>query len=119
MNVDDELLDKAIDRIARTSDGAMLYLFLQKALSAVPLDTSGYALPQNHGRRSFASELMAKMAAGIRDAHGGRDPTDSPITFAVREPVKLAGRESARSFLSRTDPELASLATGPGGGRSA
>lgn len=116
MILDDEKMTAAIDRISRTLDGQALYLFLQKTLSGVPPDPQGNALPVHHGRRTFAAELMALMAAGIRDTHGGRDPTDGPITFALREPVRLAGRESARDRIARTDPELNA---GPGGSSAA
>jgi hypothetical protein len=106
MSIDDKQMADAIDRIARTPDGQALYLFLQKTLSGVPLLQDGDALRSHHGRRTFAAELMAAMADGIRDSHGGRDPTDHPITFLTRERARVTGRESARSYLSRTDPEL-------------
>lgn len=107
MNVEDEHLRGAIDRISRTPDGRMLYLFLQKTLSSFPVtDGSVDALRDHNGRRMFAHDLMAIMAAGIRETHGGRDPTDGPITFAGPKPVAVSGRTSARDWLARNDPEL-------------
>jgi hypothetical protein len=117
MMLDDQQMKDAIGRIAHTPDGHALYLFLQKTLSAVPVLGDGDALRAHHGRRTFAAELMAAMAEGIRDSHGGRDPTDHPIVFVTREPVRLAGRISPREHIANTDPELN---PGPaGGGRAA
>lgn len=113
--VEDEHLQNAIDRIARTPDGRMLYLFLQKTLASFPASFETDALQAHHGRRTFAADLMAIMAKGIRETHGGRDPTDGPITFVPREPARLAGRESVRAHIARTDPELASLPNGSAG----
>jgi hypothetical protein len=118
MMLNDQQMIEAIGRIAHTPDGHALYLFLQKTITAVPPLADADALRSHHGRRTFAAELMAAMAEGIRDSHGGRDPTDHPIVFVTREPVRLAGRESAREHLARTDVEL--NPTGPtGGGRIA
>jgi len=119
--VQDEHLHSAIDRIARTAYGQTLYLFLQKTLSSFPsAAASADALLAHNGRRMFAHDLMAIMAAGIRETHGGRDPTDGPIVFNPREPARIAGRERPRDHLARTDPELASIPNaGPGGGRVA
>ncbi len=104
MNIDDQQIGEAIDRIARTVDGSVLYLFLQKNLSSVPVDPLGDALQRLHGRRSFAAELMAMMATGIRESHGGRDPTDSPITFTVPERARVAGRIGSREFARLVEP---------------
>jgi len=70
----------ALDRVARSSDGVLLYRYLQKTLCAVTTDSMPEgALRRNEGRRSLAAELMGLMAEGIRSS--GR--ADSPITFAL------------------------------------
>lgn len=102
--ITDEEMHQAIDRIARSEDGHLLYLYFQKALCATT--TTESALPRNEGRRSFAAELMAIMAKGIRES--GR--ADSiPITFAVAGPRSIAGTGSGpgriRAALARADTE--------------
>lgn len=60
---------EAIDRIARTPDGQMLFHHLQKILLNVATpEISDGALRQLEGRRMFASELMGLMAKGIADS---------------------------------------------------
>jgi hypothetical protein len=60
---------EAIDRIARTPDGQMLFHHLQKILLNVATPEIGDgALRQLEGRRMFASELMGLMAKGIADS---------------------------------------------------
>ena len=72
---------EAIDRIAMTDDGALLYLYLQKTLCGVSgAGTEERALSRLEGKRSFAAELMALMAEGIRNS--GRS-SNRPVTFAV------------------------------------
>jgi hypothetical protein len=83
--MNEELTDQdmrdALDRVARSSDGVLLYRYLQKTLCAVTTDSMPEgALRRNEGRRSLAAELMGLMAEGIRSA-GSR--ADSPITFAL------------------------------------
>jgi hypothetical protein len=60
---------EAIDRIARTPDGQMLFRHLQKICLAVATPESSHgALRQHEGRRMFASELMGMMSKGIADS---------------------------------------------------
>jgi hypothetical protein len=82
--ISEELTDQdmrdALDRVARSSDGVLLYRYLQKTLCAVTTDSMPEgALRRNEGRRSLAAELMGLMAEGIRSS--GR--ADSPVTFAL------------------------------------
>jgi hypothetical protein len=84
--MNEELTDQdmrdALDRVARSSDGVLLYRYLQKTLCAVTTDSMAEgALRRNEGRRSLAAELMGLMAEGIRSAAGSR--ADSPVTFAL------------------------------------
>lgn len=110
--IEDAAMREALDRIGRTPDGRMLYLFLQKQLSGVPLNPDRDALRQIHGHRMLAAELMAAMAKGIRNGNDGRDPTERPITFLSREPARVERRTGARGWLRDNDPELAEPAAG-------
>lgn len=78
--ITDQDMAEALDRIARTPDGEVLYLYLQKALMGVPTSTEACALTANHGRRSFASELMGFMSKGI-----SASARSGCITFAVAQ----------------------------------
>lgn len=84
--ITDDDLAKALDRIARTADGLLLYRFLQKVLCGVIPASQLGALPFDHGRRSFASELMGRMAKGVDESSGNRAESDRPVTFAVAGP---------------------------------
>jgi hypothetical protein len=78
----DQDMRDALDRLAQSADGILLYRYLQKTLCAVTTDSMPEgALRRNEGRRSLAAELMGLMAEGIRSAAGSR--ADSPITFAL------------------------------------
>ena len=68
---DAQQIAEALDRIARTADGLILYRHLEKQLCAVCLDLGHGALRRHEGYRMFARELMGFMAEGI-DASGGR-----------------------------------------------
>ena len=93
----DENMRLAIDRIARTSDGAALYHYLQKVLCGVTGDSvPECALPRNEGRRSLASELMGLMAEGLQ-ASGGRQQS---VIFARREPAGIKRRLTAREYFA-------------------
>ena len=81
--------EKAMDNIARTHDGVVLYRYLQKVrMGITPADMSECALRANEGRRSFAADLMAHMGKGIRDS--GRN-ADSIVTFAVAGARAISG----------------------------
>lgn len=118
--ITDDDLNLALDRIARTPDGELLYRYFQKVLMGVltDVDPGRSALRTNHGRRSLAAELMGRMAKGI-DESAGRSSDDTsdtgkrterPVVFVARQPARIAGSESAREFIRRTDPELAAIA---------
>lgn len=113
MNVTDEELLQALDRIAATPDGEFLYLYLQRAVCELPLTLEPGALQAHHGRRSLAAELMARMAKGI-EASGGRDYTSTgqrtERTVIVRSGAVDASagkRRTARDYFRNNDPELA------------
>jgi hypothetical protein len=96
---------ESIDRIARTTDGANLYVLLQRSLMYVPATAKAGALRCQHGERMFASKLIGLMAKGIHES-GGRtfstsDPStgsgsgsEQPIVVPVARPV--AGPRAAR-----------------------
>ncbi|MGD1017293.1 MAG: hypothetical protein ABR863_12775 [Roseiarcus sp.] len=93
-----EDLDLAIDRIARTPDGVTLYLYLQKILCGVVTDNSERSLQQDHGRRSFARDLMALMADGIALSDRTR-----PVTFRLAGPVERPERRIPGGRLVKPD----------------
>lgn len=91
--ISEKILLEAIDRIARTPDGRLAYLYLQRALMAVPTSDDPCALSTNHGERRFAARLIGLMATGIAESGGrtssgsGTGDTEQPIVFAVPKPV--------------------------------
>lgn len=79
---------EAIDRIARTPDGIILYRFLQKTLCAVPpSEQTDGALREFEGRRRFAAELMGHMSEGIQDSDR-HTITFSSSGARTRDPAK-------------------------------
>jgi hypothetical protein len=109
--ITDEDIVKAFDRIARTADGALIYAHFQKiAIGRLDGDPSDGALRADHGRRTFAHELMALMGKGIAESGGRTDNStehaERALVFAVRQPVAVSRRESFREHVARTDPEL-------------
>lgn len=114
---------EAIDRIARSADGQMLYRFLQRTVCGIPdSGMSDGALRQFEGRRSFAAELMAHMAEGIADSDR------YAITFARANPgpdaqsrPRGAGRRvTADTFVPGWDaPAGPGTEPGPAGGDAA
>jgi hypothetical protein len=89
---------EAIDRIARTPDGAALYVFLQRRVMWVPPSTEKGALRADHGERSFASKLIGLMAKGIHESGGrtssgtsnsGSDNVEQPVVVPISGPVRL------------------------------
>jgi len=120
-DIDDKDINEALDRLARTRDGELLYRFFQKTMMGI-LDQHApdeSALRTEHGRRRFAAELMAMMAKGI-DESGGRTDSSSraserTIVFRAREPRAERKPTDARSFLRASDPEYLRIATGISG----
>jgi hypothetical protein len=96
--ITEEQFREAIDRLARTPDGGLLYLYLQRRLMAISTATDGGALRVDAGERQFASRLIGLMAKGMQE-RGGRtgsnDDTSSgsarPIVFAVGGPRSTGG----------------------------
>ena len=100
--IEDKRFHASIDAIARTDDGRLLYLFLQKRLMGVPTAISDGALYSDLGERTFAAKLIGLMAKGIAESGGRNDksehrqPDEQPIVFAVRRPVAVADRHGAK-----------------------
>jgi len=96
--ISDEDLRLAIDRIARTSDGHSVYLYLQKiALAPAPAG----ALERHEGSRLLALHLMELMSDGLIATGSG-----------IHHPVVLGQRRAAperprgyREWASKHDPE--------------
>jgi hypothetical protein len=103
--IDDKLVHEALQRWARTPDGRVFYIGLQKMLMGVPSDKSDGALRENLGRRTFASELMAVMAAVMTEnlSDDGIGSGDRPIVFQLQRPAVVAGQRGARRRVSESD----------------
>jgi hypothetical protein len=93
-------IKEAIDRIARTADGEILYRYLQQEVCEIVSPANESALREHNGRRRFASDLMTLMGKGI-DASGGRNGTERPVVFARHEPADASKRLSPREWLSK------------------
>jgi len=88
--IENKDMQEAIDRIARTADGLLLYRFLQKVLCGTVAAQSDHgALPFHEGRRTLARDLMAFMSEGIADNDR------ACITFAVAKPATVSASRGA------------------------
>jgi hypothetical protein len=103
--IDDKLVHEALQRFARTPDGRVFYVGLQKLLMAVVSSETEGALRENLGRRRFASELMAVMAEVMSEIKDSDDPRDRPIVFTLSKPVAGYGARGARRRVSATKPD--------------
>ena len=85
--IDEKLVHEALQRWARTPDGRVFYVGLQKVLMGVPTDISDGALRENLGRRTLALELMAVMAKVMTEnlSDDGIGSGDRPIVFRLPE----------------------------------
>lgn len=106
-----EDLAAALDRIAMTPDGGLLYAYLQKMAIALPEgdDPTDSALRADFGRRSLAHRMMGLMARGIDESGGRTDDStglgkrsDRPVVFLTSKPANVGARESPRAFIART-----------------
>jgi len=117
--IDENQFDEALDRIARTPDGVLLYRFLQTKLMGTIAEHAPKqsALRVEHGERRFAQMLMARMAKGIDESGGRTDLSNSRAserTVVIRrgaQPVRTGQRLSARDFLRANDTELRHVAS--------
>lgn len=93
---------EAIDRIARTPDGAALYVFLQRRLMSVSLDSSDGALRDERGERTFAAKMISVMAKGIFESGGRSGITGSNSgPGGSEQPVVVP---SPRAVSARAEP---------------
>jgi hypothetical protein len=102
--IDDKLVHEALQRFARTPDGRVFYIGLQKVLMAVVSSEQDGALRENLGRRRFASELMAVMAEVMSEIEPSDDPRGRPIVFTLSKPVAGARTRGARRRVSGPQP---------------
>lgn len=102
---------EAIDRIARTPDGAALYVFLQRRLMTIPIADGEGALRLDLGERTFAAKLIAYMAKGIFESGGrtgitgssiGPDGREQPLVVPSPKPVRVSGSGSRRRINAYT-----------------
>ena len=85
--IENKEMQEAIDRIARSADGLLLYRLLQKVLcGTVAAQNDVGALQINEGRRTLARDLMAFMSEGI--AENDR----AAVTFAIAKPERTDQR---------------------------
>ena len=94
-------IHEAIDRIARTADGAVFYVHLQRRLMSISGAEAESALRLDEGERRFASKLIGLMAKGIFESGGrtghsgsstGPDGGEQPVIVPSPRPVRT-GRE--------------------------
>ncbi len=119
--ITDEDIAQAVDRIARTADGELLYRYLQRIVLFVPdLSAEVCALRIDQGRRRFAADLMALMAKGI-DERGGSSSSnpdgkrsERTVVFASRGASVSNRHVNARDYLRNNDPELQRLTVNSG-----
>ena len=98
--ITDTQMNEAIDRIARSADGQMLYLFLQRKLMGVAVNAEDSALRSLEGQRILAASLMGLMAKGIAESGGHSEPI---CTFAVAGPRAVSRSRGAQRRISDTD----------------
>ncbi len=116
-DIGDDDITSALRNIARTPDGRMLYLYLQRELMGVARTSETGALQVHHGARTFAANLMGRMAPGIAErssdyASGGRFSLN---VFTLAKPVATgARRRTGRDWLA-ANPEPDSSGSGSGG----
>lgn len=79
---------EALDRIARTPDGAMLHRYLRRVLESVRVTEDIGALQRQEGARMFAKDLMRHMAQAV-EANSGRT---EPILSSAASPAGAPGR---------------------------
>ena len=89
---------EAIDRIARTPDGAMLYVYLQRRLMSVVPSFEDGALRADQGERIFAARLISAMAKGIFESGNRTGITGSSIgPSGSEQPVVVPSPKPVRS----------------------
>lgn len=91
--IGDKELQEAWDRVARTSDGKMIYLHLQRRLMGVMTGGDSCTLRADNGERKFAAKLIGLMAKGISESGGLSDPI---VTFVRAGPVAVSSAHGAR-----------------------
>jgi hypothetical protein len=97
--IENKDMQEAIDRIARTPDGLLLYRLLQKILcGTVAAQTDQCALQFAEGRRILARDLMAYMADGVAE-----NDRAACITFSLAKPAATgASRGAGRRVTANT-----------------
>jgi len=84
---------EAWDRIGRTADGQLAYLYLQRTLMGTIASNDQGALQADNGRRTFASELMSLMSKGLAESDR-TDRANRPVVFATGAQPVAVGRRS-------------------------
>lgn len=103
----DQDMREAIARIALTTDGVLLYRFLQRELQRITRTSDAGTLQVLEGRRTYAHDLMGLMAPAIEAASsdGPGSISDTPIVFAGRGPAVVRPISGARRRVPPSEPE--------------
>lgn len=96
-------MQAAVDRIARTGDGELLFRWLQLKLMEIVYSVDPSTLLVQSGERIFASRLIAAMRIGIDESAGRTSsdgkPSERPIVIGRREPIPTK-RTTARDRIA-------------------
>lgn len=119
MTINDEDMKAALDRIARTADGYIMFCYFQTLRMGFlhDPDPSPGALRENNAHRKFASEIIGLMSKGIEESGRSIPGRDRPIIVVRSGPVDANPRardNPRREFIRTNDPELAGLVGGDG-----
>lgn len=113
---------EALERIARTEDGWLLFCGLHKVAISLPEPgAKSGALRDHHGRRTLAREIMDLMSEGI-DERGRRTGTsgtdklsEQPVAFARPKPVAVSRGHGTGRRIAPSDGSDGWPATEPEG----
>ena len=104
MILDEDHIKEAIQRIARTPDGQVFRIALQRAMMAIEPSPDSGALQVFEGGRRFASQIASAMDAAIAgEALDGQRIADRPIVIVAKRPVHTGAGGGARRRVQR-DP---------------
>lgn len=97
MIIDDNYVKEALQRIARTPDGQIFHIGLQRALMALSPSPESGALQTFEGGRRFAQQIKAVMDEAIAgEPVDGQSERERPIVIVARSAVPVGGTRGAR-----------------------
>ena len=104
MIVFDDEINESLANIAKTRDGRVLHIFLQKAVMALAPDPMSGALQVFEGGRRFAQQIKAVMDVSIAENSSGGTKSEQLVVIVPRGAVSVAGTRGARRRVS-PDPD--------------